>query len=454
MTWIAAFAGMTLGRHGEEETGSRSGQGRRRRRRAARQGRPLCRACAQVPPLLLRGPDRPGRHGDDAQERVRHRPHRAGLHADRRARRRQDHDRAHPLARAQLRARRRRQADLRHGRVRPPLRRDHGGPAPRRAGDGRRLQHRRRQHARDHRERALQAADGALQGLPHRRGAHALQGRLQRAPEDAGGAAGAREVHLRHHRGAQGAAHRAVALPALRSAARRGARADRALQEDRRQRGRRGRGRGAGRHRPRRRRLGARRALAARPGAGHERRDRAARSACATCWASPTAAASSTCSSGCWRADRRGAGDVRRPASRRRRARPDPGRPRRGRAHHHARQDAGRRQRGRGPLGRGAAPRRGAGRAAVGGDPGARLAAAAQGPGRACPRAQPGGRRGDGADPPGLYRRLAGARRYHQRARRQRPARRGQARARARREAARRRRAGRRAGDAPARTRA
>ena len=135
------------------------------------------------------------------------------------------------------------------------------------------------------------------------------------------------------------------------------------------------------------------------------------------------------------RSHRRGARDIRRPASRRRRARPDPGRPRRGRAHHHARQDAGRDQRRRGPLGRGAAPRRGAGRAAVGGDPRARLAAAAQGARRACPCTQPGGRRGDGADPPGLYRRLAGARRYHQRARRQRPARRGQARARARREA-------------------
>ena len=79
-------------------------------------------------------------------------------------------------------------------------------------------------------------------------------------------------------------------------------------------------------------------------------------------------------------------------------------------------------ERGRGPLGRGAAPRRGAGRAAVGGDPRARLAAAAQGPGRACPRAQPGGRGGDGADPPGLYRRPAGARRHHQRAGRRRPA--------------------------------
>ena len=142
----------------------------------------------------------------------------------------------------------------------------------------------------------------------------------------------------------------------------------------------------------------------------------------------------------------RGAGDLRRPAPRRCRARPDPGRPRRRRAHHHARQDAGRRQRRRGSFWRGAPPRHRTGRAAVGGDPRARLATAAQGPGRAGPRAQPGGRGGDGADPPGLHRRPAGAGRHHQRARRQRPARWRQAGAAAGREAACHRRAGRCAG--------
>ena len=44
---------------------------------------------------------------------------------------------------------------------------------------------------------------------------------LQRAAEDAGGAAAARQVHLRHHRDPQGAGDGAVALPALRSAPRR-----------------------------------------------------------------------------------------------------------------------------------------------------------------------------------------------------------------------------------------
>ena len=46
-------------------------------------------------------------------------------------------------------------------------------------------------------------------------------GGLQRAAEDAGRAAAAREVHLRDHRDPQGAGHDPVALPALRSAPRR-----------------------------------------------------------------------------------------------------------------------------------------------------------------------------------------------------------------------------------------
>ena len=51
---------------------------------------------------------------------------------------------------------------------------------------------------------------------------HMLSARgLQRAAEDAGGAAAARQVHLRHHRDPQGAGDGAVALPALRPAPRR-----------------------------------------------------------------------------------------------------------------------------------------------------------------------------------------------------------------------------------------
>ena len=44
---------------------------------------------------------------------------------------------------------------------------------------------------------------------------------LQRPAQDAGGAAAARQVHLRHHRDPQGPDHHPVALPALRSAPRR-----------------------------------------------------------------------------------------------------------------------------------------------------------------------------------------------------------------------------------------
>ena len=79
-------------------------------------------------------------------------------------------------------------------------------------------QHRHRRHPRDHRGGALQACLCALQGLHHRRSAYALQGGLQRPAEDAGRAAAACEVHLRHHRDSQGAGDGALALPALRSA--------------------------------------------------------------------------------------------------------------------------------------------------------------------------------------------------------------------------------------------
>ena len=50
----------------------------------------------------------------------------------------------------------------------------HGRPPCRRDRDGRRLPHRHRRHSRDHRAGALCAGRGPLQGLHHRRGAHAL----------------------------------------------------------------------------------------------------------------------------------------------------------------------------------------------------------------------------------------------------------------------------------------
>ena len=79
----------------------------------------------------------------------------------------------------------------------------------------RRLAHQGRRHARAARQRAVRAGARPLQGVPHRRGAHALDALLQRAAEDARGAAAAREVPARHHRPAEAAGDRAVALPAV-----------------------------------------------------------------------------------------------------------------------------------------------------------------------------------------------------------------------------------------------
>ena len=149
------------------------------------------------------------------------------------------------------------------------------------------------------------------------------------------------------------------------------------------------RGRGAGADRPRRRRLRARRAVAAGPGAGHGRRQGRGAGACATCWGSPTAAASSICSSSCWAA----------PPARRssmfaglHRDGAEPGQILADLAeavHITTRaKTLGAAAAGEGLSARGAAARRGAGRAAVGGDPGARLADAAQGPGGGRRRAQ------------------------------------------------------------------
>ena len=69
--------------------------------------------------------------------------------------------------------------------------------------DRRRLQPRHRRDPRPAREGQLPADRGALQGLRHRRSPHADQRGLQRAAQDAGGAAAARDLHPGHHRAAQ-----------------------------------------------------------------------------------------------------------------------------------------------------------------------------------------------------------------------------------------------------------
>jgi len=228
----------------------------------------LSRAGAQVSPRDLRRPDRPGGHGPHHLERVRDRARAAGLDPHRRPRRRQDHDRAHPRPRAELRTAGRlgEGTDHPHAGHGPALPGHHGKPAHRHPGNGRGVAHRHRRRAPDHRRRALRALQRPLQGLHHRRGPHALGEGVQRLPEDARGAAGARQVRVRHHRDSQGACHRAVALPALRPAPRRGRRADDASVEHCGQRRRRGRARSARPDRAGRGGLGARFAVAARPG--------------------------------------------------------------------------------------------------------------------------------------------------------------------------------------------
>ena len=137
------------------------------------------------------------RHG--AHQRADARTPASRVSAHRHARRRQDDDRAHPRQEPQLRDRRHGDAVRRVQRVprhrRRPLRR------PARAR--RRVEHRHRQHARDPRQRALCADGGPLQGLPDRRSAHAVEGRVQLDAEDARGAARAREVRPRDDRSAE-----------------------------------------------------------------------------------------------------------------------------------------------------------------------------------------------------------------------------------------------------------
>ncbi len=90
---------------------------------------------------------------------------------------------------------------------RPPSRRDR---------DGRRQPHRRRRHARGDRGDPLPPDAGSHQGLRHRRGPYAEPQRLQRAAENAGRTAAARQIRLRHDGNPQSPDHRPVALPALR----------------------------------------------------------------------------------------------------------------------------------------------------------------------------------------------------------------------------------------------
>ena len=177
------------------------------------------------------------RDGPHPVERDCLRADRAGLHAHRRARDRQDDDGPDHRPRAQLhRPGRRRRPDNRALRRMRALPRDRRGPPCRCDRDGRRLAYRGRQDARAARRRALPPGLGAVQDLHHRRSPHALRAFVQRPVEDARRAAARRQIHLRDDRDPQGAADRAVALPALFAAARAGRAAHRALSPDRRSR--------------------------------------------------------------------------------------------------------------------------------------------------------------------------------------------------------------------------
>ena len=89
------------------------------------------------------------------------------------------------------------------------------GPQSGRDRGRRRVAEQGRRHPRPARQRAVRAGQEPLQGVPHRRGAHAVDGLVQRAAEDARGAAAAREVPAGDHRSAEAAADGAVALPAV-----------------------------------------------------------------------------------------------------------------------------------------------------------------------------------------------------------------------------------------------
>ena len=165
-------------------------------------------------PAAIRRAGRPGARDHRAAERGARRPGRARLPVLGSARHREDHDRPHPRQGAQLprpRPRRRRVRRVRE------LRRDRRGAVPRPLRARRGVEQQRRRHPRAHGERAPRArAHREVQGVPHRRGAHALGERIQCAAQDARGTARARGVRARHHRPGACAPHDQVAHPALR----------------------------------------------------------------------------------------------------------------------------------------------------------------------------------------------------------------------------------------------
>ena len=152
-----------------------------------------------------------GARAPRARQRARERPRASRVSLHRHARRRQDHHRAHPRQMPQLRDRCAGGAVRRLCELPRDRRRTLPGPHRGRCG----LAHEGRRHPRAPRQRAVRPDARPLQGVPRRRGAHAVRALLQRAAEDPRGAAAAREVPPGDHRPAEAARHGAVALPAV-----------------------------------------------------------------------------------------------------------------------------------------------------------------------------------------------------------------------------------------------
>ncbi len=180
----------------------------------------LPRAGPQVPTAHFRGAARAGARRAGSGQRADAAAATPRLPLHRHARRGQDDGVAHPREVAQLHGRGRPRRHHRH-----TLRRVRGLPRHRQRalrrlrGTRRRIQPRRRGDHPVARPGGLQAGARTLQGLHDRRSAHAVEPRLQCDAEDAGGAARVPQVRARHDRPAEGAAHRALALPAVQPAA-------------------------------------------------------------------------------------------------------------------------------------------------------------------------------------------------------------------------------------------
>ena len=175
------------------------------------------------------------------------RTHRACVSVLRHARNGQNLDGEGVRARGQLRTPGERRS-LRHVRHLPGA---GGGKQPRYSGNRRGQQQRRGRDPRFARKGEIPAADGALSRVYHRRGAHALAGRVQRAAQDAGRAARLRRVHFGDDGAAEAPGDDPFPLPAVRFRADSRAPDHRAAARRAGGRPYSGRGRGAFPHRPR-----------------------------------------------------------------------------------------------------------------------------------------------------------------------------------------------------------